>query len=301
MQRLASQQTEIGVAYHRSASQSSRSLSTACCRPFTRQRHRGTPWRCASSHDDTFRTGARTYPLPGTAEETAQQARGAVQRAWEAGIKRQRVELLLPLIGATDLDDWPGGVRQQFKAVLPMVESMLDGLKRCEGLEGRLSGEIWDQGDAVGAWLGNAMNVIVFPTAETVKRARQLAQQQPDSLMLLVNPQWQSGQVVSDFGIFGRKAAEEFVAGFEDVYCLKVYTISGDSIRILRCYPGEWQVHLVNEATGEAALVDTLQQRPDYRMLEALIRGTAGSNASKPLSERLRRELRWNQDSLRGR
>lgn len=115
----------------------------------------------------------------------------------------------------------------------------------------------------------------------------------------------------------------------------------------------------MNEATGEAALVDTLQQRPDYRTLEALIRwglqplidpyaacstchkecsmdactqacsfavfecfllhlsteralalahplasclrGTAGSNASKPLSERLRRELRWNQDSLRGR
>lgn len=53
-----------------------------------------------------------------------------MQRAWEAGIKRHRVELLLPLIGATDLDDWPGGIRQQFKAVLPMVESMLDGLKR---------------------------------------------------------------------------------------------------------------------------------------------------------------------------
>lgn len=31
--------------------------------------------------------------------------------------------------------------------------------------------------------------------------------------LLQVNPQWQSGQVVSDFGIFGRKAAEEFVAG----------------------------------------------------------------------------------------
>lgn len=49
---------------------------------------------------------ARTYPIPGDAEETAQQARAAVQRAWEAGIKRHRVELLLPLIDATDLDDW---------------------------------------------------------------------------------------------------------------------------------------------------------------------------------------------------
>jgi len=63
-------------------------------------------------------------------------------------------------------------VRQQFKAVLPMVESMLAELKRTAGLEGRLNGEIWDQGDAVGAWLGAAMTVIVFPTAETLKRVR---------------------------------------------------------------------------------------------------------------------------------
>jgi len=38
-------------------------------------------------------------------------------------------------------------VRQQFKAVLPMVESMLAGLKSVDGLKGALSGEIWDQGD----------------------------------------------------------------------------------------------------------------------------------------------------------
>lgn len=49
---------------------------------------------------------SRIYPLPANAEETAQQARAAAQRAWEAGVKRQRIELLLPLIGATDLDDW---------------------------------------------------------------------------------------------------------------------------------------------------------------------------------------------------
>ena len=94
---------------------------------------------------------------------------------------------------------------------------------RCQGLGGRLSGEIWDQGDAVGAWLGSAMNVIVFPTAETVKRvgcacamrapashimmhrlnhqkvalqhcagmhclqAKQLAEQKPDSLLIFVS------------------------------------------------------------------------------------------------------------------
>jgi hypothetical protein len=40
-------------------------------------------------------------------------------------VRRMQVEFLLPLIGATDLDDWPGGVRQQFKAACPMVEDIL--------------------------------------------------------------------------------------------------------------------------------------------------------------------------------
>ncbi len=53
----------------------------------------------AANHD-------RVWPVPSDAESTAQEARAAVQRAWKDGIKRQRVELLLPLIGATDLDDW---------------------------------------------------------------------------------------------------------------------------------------------------------------------------------------------------
>jgi hypothetical protein len=63
------------------------------------------PWSC--DHSMPLRLcSSRVYPLPANAEETAQQARAAAQRAWESGIKRQRIELLLPLIGATDLDDW---------------------------------------------------------------------------------------------------------------------------------------------------------------------------------------------------
>ena len=53
--------------------------------------------------------------VPRGPEETAQQALAACVRAYKDGVLRHRVELLLPLIGATDLDDWPGGVQQQFK------------------------------------------------------------------------------------------------------------------------------------------------------------------------------------------
>lgn len=43
-----------------------------------------------------------------------------------------------------------------------------------------------------------------------------------------------AGQVVSDFGFFGRKKAEEFLESFEDTYYLRQLRISGDSVR---CVP----------------------------------------------------------------
>ena len=49
--------------------------------------------------------GSRIY-LPKGHEQVVDQALLAVQRAWADGIRRQSLELLLPLIGATDLDDW---------------------------------------------------------------------------------------------------------------------------------------------------------------------------------------------------
>ena len=49
---------------------------------------------------------------------------------------------------------------------------MLRELKQAAGLDGRLTGSILDQGDAVGAWVSDNMAVVVFPTAETLKQAR---------------------------------------------------------------------------------------------------------------------------------
>ena len=50
-------------------------------------------------------------------------------------------------------------------------------------------------------------------------------------------------QVVSDFG-FGRarKRAELFVGAFEPTYYLQRVRILGDDVRVLCCYPSQWQV-----------------------------------------------------------
>lgn len=51
--------------------------------------------------------GVQEWPLPTTSDLSVEQARGACQRAIADGKKRLQIDLLLPLIGATDLDDWP--------------------------------------------------------------------------------------------------------------------------------------------------------------------------------------------------
>ena len=44
------------------------------------------------------------------------------------GIETQSITLNLPLIGATDLDDWPGGIRQQYGALALMIGEVLKKL-----------------------------------------------------------------------------------------------------------------------------------------------------------------------------
>ena len=85
---------------------------------------------------------------------------------------------------------WPaGGVRQQFKALCPMMEDFLRGVKAEPGLEGPLKASLLDEADAVGCWEGDHVAAIVFPTAGTLPVLKKVAEQ--DKLVVMVNPQWQ--------------------------------------------------------------------------------------------------------------
>ncbi len=70
--------------------------------------------------------------------------------------------------------------------------------------------------------------------------------------------------------------------------------------RVLRSYPGNWQIHLVSDSTGEDAYVCSMPERPSYKVLKDTIEKVEGSNSSRPLADRIRREIQFNQDSLRG-
>jgi hypothetical protein len=254
-------------------------------------------------------------PLPNSAQQQVQQAHTAVLAAYTNGVKRQHVELLLPLIGATDLDDWPGGIRQQFKAAQPMVESILKVLKVQPGLVGPLDAALWDEGDACGVWLGQKLGAILFPSSSVIEKLKVLVlgaktgfggtgprkdPKAPD-LLFIVNPQWENSNSLlpgqSDFGIFGRAESEALVASFVPTYQLRQLRIYGDDIRLLKAYPHDWQIHVLDKKGG-SELIGTMKEQPSYAQIEALLKARPSSMMNQSLYDRLRSEWDFNQDSL---
>lgn len=210
----------------------------------------------------------RPTPLPRSPEEAADSAASAVARCLQAGINRVSVELPLPLLFKTDLDDWPGGIRQQFKVAAPMTERMLVELRRVANLDGRLSPSILDEADAVGCWSSTKIVCVLFPTAETLPTVIERADALDEgAIVVLVNPQYTtSGQVVSDFGWgSSKRAAEAFLDGMTPAFMTTERRISGVDARVVRAFPDDFFVY----ADGE--LVGSSQAPPSIAAIKAMI------------------------------
>lgn len=233
--------------------------------------------------------GTIVFPLPALQEQCVEQAAAAVQRAWEDGIRRQNLELLLPQENAAVDGGWPGGIKQQFRVALPMIESLLRILKNAPGLEGRITAEFLDETDCVGAWQSEKLSAVVFPTAETIPSLQRIDNAlSGERLSLIINPQWQlNGQVISDFG-FGtqRRRAETFINSLEYVYYLQRIRIMGDEVRVLRCYPGKWQVYWMGSSAKESKLLAVEQHKPPYDRLVELLKSDRDTRASKSWIDR---------------
>ncbi len=63
-------------------------------------------------------------------------------------------------------------------------------------------------------------------------------------LAIIVNPQWElKGNLFSDFGLGATKQRREaLAASFVDSYYLRQLRVYGDDMRVLRAYPGKFQV-----------------------------------------------------------
>jgi hypothetical protein len=292
--------------------------------PASRQRQRRPAAASSSSAAPQPLEADAAVPLPSTPDQQVALAADAVVAAWrDGGWTRQCVQLELPIIGASDLDDWPGGIRQQFKAALPMVEEMLRRVRAAEpGLRGGLTPDIWDDGDAVGAWTGaprSGLSCVLFPTAQTLGRLRALADksdadrpaggEQARALTVIVNPQWQPD--LSDYGGpfgFGRAEALEAASSFRPSFAFTRRRVFGDDVYTFRAFPAPWRVAVVRDtragpgAGGAGARLlfeaDGGGPAPSYADVERALRARPDSAVNMPLGERLQREWTWNQRSL---
>ena len=235
-------------------------------------------------------------PPPRSSTDITSQAIDSIKSAYFNGRQtRQIVDLILPLIGSTEIDDWPGGLRQQFKAAVPLVERILKHLKQQPGLEGPLKPEIIDDADAVGAWSGDSLVLILFPNPETLmNQVKKLCESttNPNRLVLLVNPQWSTqGQIVSDFGIFPwqKKAAEDFLSTFSPGYSVQNTRINGDYCQWLYTNPTGWQVFVLTGpgAKENTCIIPAQPERPSYKEVESTLRSLPWTMSSKSLAERI--------------
>lgn len=250
---------------------------------------------CSASSNSVDTSNTRLWPLPPSIDDSIIQAQAACRRAIESGQTRIRVDLLLPLIGATDLDDWPGGIQQQYKAAAPLAVTLLNGVMETNRVDYKLT--ILDDGDAVAEFENDKVALFLFGTAETIPRLQELSVVENRPL-LLVNPQWQSGQVISDFGIGARREeAENLVKSFSVVYSLKRIRIRSQDVIIFNCYPSGWQVFL-GDSSGTTTRISVEEEMPSYKRLETILRDSRGSEKEKSWFERLKDEFNFNKDSL---
>ena len=226
----------------------------------------------------------RALSLPRTVEEQVATAAAAVLTAYRDGVRTQIVELLLPapgvaLRGSVELGIWPGGIQQQFKVALPMVQALLQNVKRSDpSLAGRMVPSFIDESDAVASWAGPTFTAVLFPTGDALPEVRRSLASVSDSsgLGLLVNPQWVlTGNLFSEFSFGARgKENEEFVSGLgEETYYLAQKRIAGRTLRVFRSYPGRWFVFTFDEVRGKTAeplLLSVEEHKPGYGRLAEL-------------------------------
>jgi len=194
--------------------------------------------------------------FPTSVDDQVRQAASAIYKAQQDGITRHSVRMLLPLIGATELDDWPGGARQMMDAASPMVSSILTQLtQKYEGSSiFDIRDSVIDSDDGVRALFSVASDdpkrdacAVLLPSADTISQLQSLDEQVGSKrCMIITNSEWKrKSDFGGVFGSFGTEKSISFVNNFEPIYYMTSLMVDGEQIRILRAYPGQWRVFLM--------------------------------------------------------
>ena len=129
--------------------------------------------KTATRHQCTtgsFSVGA-TFTSPQSIAEMMRDVATAVAAARDANVPYGLVDVPLPVTGGTELDDWPGGIKQKYSTLYPMVMETMKALNfSAEAMKKReyllLPGGEGGEDDAVGVWSHDGIYLCSFPTPE---------------------------------------------------------------------------------------------------------------------------------------
>ena len=180
--------------------------------------------------------------------------------------------VFLLVTGGTELDDWPGGIKQKYSTLRPMlVESMkLLGFSKAVLESRKYLGDSYGEEDAVGFWSDNGISICCFPTVETIpflKEIKQNIQFQTDttaeisddsmnkssSILVIVNQQFFLDPL-SDTD------SQSFLSDINYGYLLETLNMKGPGalpVRGLlsRDYPNPYKVHIIFRDSYRTVLI----------------------------------------------
>ena len=110
------------------------------------------------------------------------------------------VEVPIPVTGGTELDDWPGGIKQKYSVLRAMVIEMMKEMNFASvEMEAKNFLGKFGEDDAVGIWQNEdkKISIISFPNPDSMSIIKNM-QRDDNDIIVLVNQQFFSGQNINE-------------------------------------------------------------------------------------------------------
>jgi hypothetical protein len=146
--------------------------------------------------------------------------------------------------------------------------------------------------DGIGVWITQGsqpeddVSCFLQPTQETIDAIDSISQQAGKRLVTIINPQWRItddaldnasrsegawGNLASFLGGKGASLRRLDAMGFESTFILEGYVVRGGNARIMKRFDSDWSVFAENDAGTEYIKVGTIETRPTYQDIDAML------------------------------
>ena len=260
----------------------------------------------AAAHEEAARWMTRRIAPPSTCAQAVQQARQSLRLAREdtqyeedtstRTPRRITIELPIPTPGRDDVIppdrnyDWPGGMRQRFRYLRPLVDDLL------EGYDAKFLGMLESESDGIGVWssdrgqftLVTLVSDVTFASFARLCRGEAVSRVlDPNHAIVVVNPGWTTWTNVGNFWERGLKDEAKRLIDDTDwlcVYSLRaVQTNRGVHGLLRRQHPGLWELFPAEEDPdggivpdeGVMPIVQRTNSRPKEKEMVAALRAHA--------------------------